>query len=160
MVIKSVEELEIALKGEGTPLVSPEVLVKVLRPKNRTIKGWLDLPSGRRYFFRSGWEMNFARYLDWLLARGEIADWAYEPKTFWFEKIRRGVCSYKPDFWVKEHNGMECYYEVKGYMDQRSRTKLKRMGIYYPDVRVIVIGAEEYKSIVGAYGKLFEAEEG
>lgn len=32
-------------------------------------------------YFRSAWEANYARYLNWLLARGEIDRWEYEPEN-------------------------------------------------------------------------------
>ena len=54
--------------------------------------GWREI-AGRRIYFRSRWEANYARYLQWLKDRGEIVDWEYEPETFWFEKIKRGVRS-------------------------------------------------------------------
>lgn len=40
------------------------------------------------------------------------------------------------------------YHEVKGWMDDRSKTKIKRMRIYYPDVKLIVIDARGYRSIM------------
>lgn len=107
---------------------------------------WREI-GGKRKYFRSRWEANYARYLQWLKERGEIIDWEHEPKTFWFEGIKRGCVSYLPDFLVLEKNGSESYHEVKGWMDGRSATKLKRMKKYYPDVRLIVIGRKEYNSI-------------
>lgn len=97
-------------------------------------------------FVRSGWEANYARYLEWLKARGEIEDWAFEPETFWFEKIKRGVRSYKPDFKVKE-KGRTYYVEVKGWMDAKSKTKLARMAKYHPSVEVRLVGKKEYQAI-------------
>jgi hypothetical protein len=97
-------------------------------------------------YFRSSWEANYARYLNWLQARGEIEKWEYEPDTFWFEKIKRGVRSYKPDFKIWE-KGSVYYDEIKGYMDAKSKTKIKRMRIYYPEVKLRVIAAKEYRAI-------------
>lgn len=93
------------------------------------------------------WEANYARYLEWLRTQGEIAAWDHEPTTFWFEKIRRGTRSYLPDFRVVENNGDIVFHEVKGWMDDRSKTKLSRMRIYYPKVKIIVIDAKSYRSI-------------
>lgn len=97
-------------------------------------------------FFRSAWEANFARYLNWLLARGEIDAWEYEPTTFWFEAIKRGVRSYKPDFRVTE-KGRVYYYEVKGWLDDKSKTKLKRMKKYHPTVEVRLFGEKDYRAL-------------
>lgn len=114
---------------------------------SRTKKGWVDFDSGKRYFFRSGWEMRYAAYLDVLLKGKAIKDWTYEEDTFWFEKIRRGVRSYTPDFKIYYKDGSIEYHEVKGYMDAKSKTKLNRMRIYYPEVKIIVIGSKEIKYI-------------
>jgi hypothetical protein len=43
--------------------------------------------------------------------------------------------------------GEDYYVEVKGYMDDKSKTKLKRMRIYYPNVEVQLIDSDRYKSI-------------
>lgn len=102
---------------------------------------------GGRYF-RSSWEANYARYLEWLRAKGEIHRWEYESQTFWFEAIRRGVRSYKPDFEIWEKDGAPSYFvEVKGWMDPKSVTKLKRMRIYYPDVKIVVVDQKQYRAL-------------
>ena len=108
--------------------------------------GWREI-GDRRIYFRSLWEANYARYLEWLKQRGDIREWEYEPKTFWFEKIKRGVRSYKPDFLVTENNGDRHWHEVKGWMDDRSRVTLKRMAKYYPEETVKIIDQAVYKSI-------------
>ncbi len=58
-------------------------------------------------YFRSRWERNWARYLNFLVQHGEITGWEYEPKTFWFHKIKRGTRSYKPDF-IKIKSCLKC----------------------------------------------------
>lgn len=133
-------------------LAQSKVMVDRLRdnPSNmysRTHKGWVDFDSGKRYFFRSGWEMRYAAHLDVLLKGKAIKDWTYEEDTFWFEKIRRGVRSYTPDFKIYYKDDSVEYHEVKGYMDAKSKTKLNRMRIYYPEVKIIVIGSKEIKDI-------------
>jgi len=103
--------------------------------------------AGKRIYFRSRWEANYARYLEWLRKKDEIISWEHEPQTFWFLEIKRGMRSYLPDFKVIEKNGTEAFHEVKGWMDQASRTKLNRMAKYYPHIRVILIDSASYKSI-------------
>lgn len=115
--------------------------------------------GGKRNFYRSQWEANYARYLEWLKAHSQIADWHHEPKTFWFEGIKRGVCSYKPDFLVIERNGAEAYHEVKGQMDSRSRTTLKRMAKYFPEIRMILVDAKAYASIKRSAAKFIHGWE-
>lgn len=117
------------------------------RARNATWKaGWREV-GDRRIFFRSRWEANYGRYLEWLKSTGNIAEWEHEPETFWFEAIKRGVRSYLPDFRVTENSGSVIYHEVKGWMDDRSRVCIKRMRIYHPKVRLLVIDAKAYRSI-------------
>ena len=95
--------------------------------------------GGRRIYFKGKWESNYCRYLQWLKDLGQIKEWEYEPVTFWFEKIKRGVRSYKPDFRITENDGQQWFAEVKGWLDPRSRTKLKRMVLYHPTVKIRLI---------------------
>lgn len=99
-------------------------------------------------FFRSSWEANYARYLNLLISQGQLYKWEFESETFWFEKIKRGVRSYLPDFKLWETKDSKPYYvEIKGWMDAKSKTKLNRMRIYYPDVRIDVVASKEYAEI-------------
>lgn len=103
--------------------------------------------GGKEYWFRSSWEVVYARYLQFLLNKKEIALWEYEVDTFWFEKIRRGIRSYKPDFKITNLDASIEYHEVKGWMDKKSATKLKRMAKYYPEIKMVLIDKDVYKSI-------------
>ncbi len=98
---------------------------------------WEEI-GGKRIYLRSKLEKHCAVYLQSLKSKGMIIDWAYEPKTFWFEAIKRGVRSYKPDFLVTMSDGSTVWIECKGYMDAKSKTKLKRFAKYYPDERIVV----------------------
>ena len=99
-------------------------------------------------FFRSSWEANYARYLNFLIAKGEIARWEYEPDTFWFIPIKRGIRSYMPDFKVWERETAQPYYvEIKGWMDAKSQTKLKRMQKYHPAVKIRLLDQVQYKAL-------------
>lgn len=108
--------------------------------------GWREIGGNRKYY-RSRWEANYARYLEWLKQQKAIAGWSHEPTTFWFEGIKRGCVSYLPDFRVDENDGSETYHEVKGWMDDRSKTKIKRMAKYHPKVKLIVIDGKQYKAL-------------
>jgi len=99
------------------------------------------------FFVRSRWEANYARYLKWLEERGEIAAWEYEPLTFHFEGVKRGPYTYKPDFKVVEKDGVVAFHEVKGWMDSKSRGKLKRFAKFYPHHKLVVIDQKTYKEI-------------
>lgn len=115
------------------------------RPNATWKAGWRTV-AGRRCYFRSRWEANYGAYLQFLKEHNEIEEWEYEPKTFWFEAIKRGVRSYLPDFRVTENGGRQVYHEVKGWMDARSKTKLKRMAKYYPEIELILIQAPWFKA--------------
>ena len=108
--------------------------------------------NGKEIFFRSLWEANYALYLDFLVKQKQIESWEFEPDTFWFEAIKRGVRSYKPDFKVCLPGGKIEYHEVKGWMDPKSATKLKRMKKYHPDVVVVLVDQKPYKEIVSKLG--------
>lgn len=101
---------------------------------------------GNRYF-RSAWEANYARYLNWLIAQGTIAAWEYEPQVFVFHGVTRGVLTYTPDFKVIDHDGSYEWHEVKGWMDDKSKAKLKRMAKFYPSENIIIIGHDEYRAV-------------
>jgi hypothetical protein len=116
-------------------------------------QGWREI-GGIRKFYRSRWEANYARYLEWLRQRDQIAKWEHEPECFWFEEIRRGVRSYLPDFRVTLLSGEVEYHEVKGYMDRRSATKLKRMAKYHPEVKMVLIDAPKYHQIRAKMARL------
>ena len=101
-------------------------------------QGWRAI-GGKRSYYRSAWEANYARFLSFMLERGLIKGWEHEPKTYWFEGIKRGVCSYLPDFSVIKLDGSQYVVEVKGFMDSRSATKIKRFKKYYPEIPLLVI---------------------
>ena len=121
-----------------------------LHPQNRNKCSWKQQWAefgGKRNYYRSQWELNYARYLEMLKCLGEIKEWEHEPDTFWFEGVKRGTVSYLPDFKVTENNGAIAYHEVKGWMDARSKTKIRRMAKYHPDVKLIVVDAKAYRAL-------------
>ncbi len=138
---------------------SQESVVKMLKTKekmgklypfgrrNISWKGQWVVVGDTRFYARSRWEANYARYLEWLKSRGEVISWEHEPKTFWFEGVKRGVCSYLPDFSVVRPGGLVEYHEVKGWMDSRSVTKLKRMKKYYPSIPLILVDSDRYRAL-------------
>lgn len=115
-------------------------------PRGNWKAGWREI-GGQRCYFRSRWEANYARFLEWRKQRGDIASWEHEPKTFFFDGVRRGVVSYLPDFKISLVDGREEYHEVKGWMDPRSKTKIKRMKKYHPTVVLVVVDSKSYRSL-------------
>jgi transposase len=146
-----------AWANPNSKLNSDEVAQKrsdnLMRRQNENrIQNYSRCAAGKRadlgdYYFRSAWEANYARYLNWLKANGEIADWKYEPDTFWFEAIRRGTRSYKPDFKIFHRDGTFYYIEIKGWMDAKSQTKLKRMAKYHPHVKIELVQRKDYLAL-------------
>lgn len=82
------------------------------------------LIDGKPCFFRSGWESNVAR---WLTHQGK--SWSYEPDVFYFHEVKQGTVSYCPDF---KYGRSSIYIEVKGYLDPKGRTAIRRFRKYYP----------------------------
>lgn len=97
-------------------------------------------------YFRSRMEANLWRYYLWLKHIGEIADVQYESQE-WEFPLKRGHRFYKCDFAITNKNGSVEYIEAKGWMDRTSATKLKRMGRYYPDVKITILDYEQYRAI-------------
>src|ERR1700733_3907156 len=95
-------------------------------------------------YFRSSWEANYARFLNYLMSIGEIKEWDFEPEEFEFVGIKRGTRFYLPDFKITNKDGSVEYHEVKGYMDATSRTKLKRMAKFYPHIKIVLIDKKYY----------------
>jgi len=89
--------------------------------------------------FRSSWEHRVAKMLEFMVDHHAIQKWTYEQKTFHFDQVKKGNMAYIPDFWVLFNDNTEAILEVKGYMDQRSGTKLKRFLQFYPDQNLILI---------------------
>lgn len=88
---------------------------------------------------RSGWE---ASCLRWLNHQG--IEWEYEPKRFVFTAIKHGTISYTPDMYLPDYNG-GTWLEVKGYIPDTDKTKIRRFKKYYPDEfkkLVVIVGSE------------------
>ena len=135
---EAVSKKMIMTKHEKGNLINP-------RQKQTWKAGWREI-GGKRKYFRSKWESNYARYLEFLKVQKQILDWDHECEVFWFEGIKRGCVSYLPDYKVTELNGSFTYHEVKGWMDDRSKTKIRRMSIYHPSVILKIIDAKWFKA--------------
>jgi len=118
-------------------------------------RGWYDI-NGKNMFFRSKWEVNYALYLDFLIKQKQIKKWTYEKDIFIFEKIKYGTRSYIPDFKIYNNDSTIEYHEVKGWMNPRSKTQLKRMAKYYPDIKLIIIDKDVYSDIKIKLGKMLK----
>lgn len=101
-----------------------------LNPLKNTTNPYSRTHGGKRkdlnnIYFRSSWEANIARYYNFVGIK-----WEFEPKEFIFNTIKRGCILYTPDFYLPEEDR---WVEVKGWMDKKSKTKLRRFEKYYPE---------------------------
>jgi DNA-directed RNA polymerase subunit RPC12/RpoP len=97
-------------------------------------------------YFRSAWEANFARYLNFL---GK--SWVYEPRQF---LLSTGI-SYTPDFYLPSD---EVYYEIKGAWVGSAKEKV-RLAIKEHGIKLIVIDFDAYQKILNEYStKILEWE--
>lgn len=91
-------------------------------------------------FLRSGWESNLARVFKY-----EGLEFFYEPKVFYFDKFKHGTVSYVPDFRLGNR-----WVEVKGFLKNQDKTKIRRFKRFYPD---------EAKNLVAVCNPKTKAEE-
>jgi len=110
--------------------------------------GWRTI-GGKRIYCRSTWEANVGRWLEYQKRHNYIVDWMHEPKEFWFPGIKRGCVSYKPDYWVLNAVPEEVcdhhWIEVKGWMDSKSKTKIKRFAKYFPYEHLVILDKAWFK---------------
>jgi hypothetical protein len=123
----------------------PQSVKDKLGLKDKAYKQFWATIGDKKIYFRSSWEYYYAIFLEKLKQEKKIIDYKHEPKCFWFEDIKRGVRSYLPDFCVIHNDGNEEWCEVKGYYDSKSKTKMKRMAKYYPQVNIRLVGADWFK---------------
>lgn len=133
--IRKFSEIQKNIQNSFSDEEKKEKITKMLETRksnvsSRTsVNSYSRTKSGRREdlncFFRSKVEANFARFLNHI-----GIGWVYEPKVFFFDGISRGCISYTPDFYAPQ---LDKWYEVKGWMDQDSTTRLKRFLKYHPE---------------------------
>ena len=99
----------------------------------------------------SNYEYDYALYLDYLYDSGQIAGWVRNTTKFGFSEeveVRgRRQQAYRPDFIVFFKNGTYEIHEVKGWMNERSKTVLSQFAKDYAGFKVVVIGKDEMLSL-------------
>jgi len=99
-------------------------------------------------YFRSSYEANYARYLNFLIKNNcDIERWEFEPQTFEFSKIKKGTRFYTPDFKIYFKDGHVEYHEVKGWDYPKGKTARKRFAKYYPHLKLILIDEEFFRGV-------------
>jgi hypothetical protein len=117
------------------------------------------LIGGKRSYYRSRMEANYAKFLQWQKEQAQILDWEHEPETFRFGQLRRGVTNYKPDFRVTHLDGSFSFAETKGYFDAKSKTKIKRMAKYHPTVKLLVVDSKAMRQLASTFSRIVKGWE-
>lgn len=139
----SIDKFFTSRSSRKTPKKAPKII-----PATGDIKRhsggspWRHTKTGYRedleIVLRSGWEANVARVL-----KAYNIVYEFEPIAFSYP-LKRGTRSYTPDFRLTK---TEEWIEVKGYFDDKSRIKLKRFKLYYPEefekLTLIIGGAKK-----------------
>jgi len=97
-------------------------------------------------YFRSCWEANFARILNYC---GK--SWEYEPTSFLLSNGK----IYTPDFLCEG-----VYYELKGRMTKICEEKLSLLNQDHPDVKIELIDGAKYEDLKVRYKNLIPLWEG
>ncbi len=114
--------------------------------------------DGRSYTFRSGWEENYAFYLDWLRSQNQIHNWEYEPLPRYEFIVTEGnyqralSLGYLPDFKVTNNDGSFYLVEVKG--KPQGMRKLQRMKRFYPKIKIELVDAKAYRILKKKIGRM------
>src|SRR5664280_3068302 len=101
-------------------------------------------------------EAELARILDFYAVA-----WEYEPQTFpiLFDRSGTVLESFSPDFYLPE---LDLYVELttlKQRLVRKKNRKLRRLRELYPDVRIKLFYAPDFRMLLLKYGRLGLAEE-
>lgn len=100
-------------------------------------------PTARDDGYRSQWESDFARHLEFLRTDGKIIEWGYERirlrigKRSGRERMRAPI--FTPDFHVIEPGGRLKFYEVKGYYRESAKVRSAVAAEVFPNFVFIVV---------------------
>jgi hypothetical protein len=86
--------------------------------------------------------------------------WEYEPRTFpiLFDRSGTVLESFSPDFYLPE---LDVYLELttlKQRLVRKKNRKLRRLRELYPDVRIKLLYARDFRALLFKYGKLALAD--
>ena len=113
-------------------------------------------PEERRASFAHASEAELARILDYYQVR-----WEYEPRSFPILWTLEGkvVESFAPDFYLPE---LDLYVELttlKQTLVRKKNRKLRRLRELYPEIRIKLFYAKDFRALMLKYGKLALAAE-
>lgn len=100
-------------------------------------------------------EAELARILDFYAVA-----WEYEPRTFpiLFDRSGTVLESFSPDFYLPE---LDVYLELttlKQRLVRKKNRKLRRLRELYPDIRIKLLYARDFRALLFKYGKLALAD--
>lgn len=102
-------------------------------------------PAKVRKAYRSQWEAEYAGVLELRKRAGDIVDYGYER----IRLLLPGGVIFKVDFDVLEDDGGVSIIEVKGFMREVARIKLRSAIEAYPGFRFYIVGAS--KTLIRMY---------
>ena len=109
--------------------VSKKISRRLIERRQNGWNPYSNAKSGKRedlgIYVRSKMEANYLRYLNFLKIK-----WQYEPKIFYFEKIKKGTLTYTPDIYLPDEDK---WIEIKGWFRDKDKTKLRRFKKYFPE---------------------------
>jgi hypothetical protein len=100
-------------------------------------------------FFRSRYEANYARYLNYLIEnnRDNVISWQYEPEKFAFKDNGYGIKAYTPDFKVFFSDSHYEYHEVKGWDYPKGIRARELFCKYYPKLTLVLISEDFFNRL-------------
>lgn len=120
-------------------------------PADRAGRRQVNVPSGTMEpAFAHASEAEMARILDFYAVR-----WLYEPDTFpvLWNLAGTVVESFSPDFYLPE---LDLYLEMttlKQSLVRKKNRKLRRLRALYPDIRVKLFYARDFRALMLKYGR-------
>jgi hypothetical protein len=108
-----------------------------------------ELPTAPVFAHAS--EAELARILDYYQV-----DWRYEPRTFpiLFNLDGAVVESFAPDFYLPEFDLYVELTTLKQSLVRKKNRKLRRLRELYPDVRIKLFYARDFKALLLKYGRI------
>jgi hypothetical protein len=100
-------------------------------------------------------EQRFARILDFY---GVL--WEYEPVEFALEwdPSGRPTAGFRPDFWLPEPGLFVELTTLNQRLVTKKNSKVRRLGLLYPDIRVTVLYQRDTLALLAKYGLAGEAQ--
>jgi hypoxanthine phosphoribosyltransferase len=137
----------------AAPQPTPDPTLASMPPGSPEAEGTAG-PGGRDFAHASEAEM--ARILDFYAVR-----WEYEPRTFPILWNLDGavVESFAPDFYLPD---LDLYLEMttlRQKLVRKKNRKLRRLRELYPDIRIKLFYARDFRALLLKYGKLALVDE-